>query len=128
MSTRHMAAFAALAALTLGALLPLPTPAAAQQPTAIPNDTAIVLPIKPELTLRFATAEATWISLDVSPDGKTIVFDILGDLYTIPIAGGKPPGSRAGCRGTACRGGAPTGARSPSCPTAAGATTSGSWT
>jgi hypothetical protein len=48
----------------------------------------MALPIKPVRTLRFTTDEATWISLDVSPDGKTIVFDILGDLYTIPIAGG----------------------------------------
>ena len=32
--------------------------------------------------------EGTWISVDVSPDGKEIVFDLLGDLYTIPIAGG----------------------------------------
>src|SRR5439155_16383287 len=30
-----------------------------------------------------------WISLDVSPDGQTIVFDLLGDLYTMPLAGGK---------------------------------------
>jgi Tol biopolymer transport system component len=29
------------------------------------------------------------MSLDVSPDGQTIVFDLLGDLYTMPIAGGK---------------------------------------
>ena len=29
------------------------------------------------------------MSLDVSPDGKEIVFDLLGDLYTIPIAGGE---------------------------------------
>ncbi len=28
------------------------------------------------------------MSLDVSPDGRTIVFDMMGDLYTIPIAGG----------------------------------------
>ena len=32
--------------------------------------------------------EGSWISLDVSPDGQTIVFDFLGDLFTIPIAGG----------------------------------------
>ncbi len=31
----------------------------------------------------------TWMSLDVSPDGKEIVFDLLGDIYTIPIAGGQ---------------------------------------
>lgn len=29
----------------------------------------------------------TWINLDVSPDGKSIVFDLLGDLYVMPISG-----------------------------------------
>jgi len=36
------------------------------------------------------TNEGTWISLDVSPDGQTIAFDLLGDLYTMPITGGVP--------------------------------------
>ncbi len=31
----------------------------------------------------------TWMSLDVSPDGKTLVFDLLGDIYTLPINGGE---------------------------------------
>lgn len=39
--------------------------------------------------IRFSVKEATWSSLDVSPDGKTIVFDLLGDLYTLPITGGR---------------------------------------
>lgn len=40
-------------------------------------------------TVTFTTDEGTWMSLDVSPDGKTLVFDLLGDLYTLPIAGGE---------------------------------------
>jgi imidazolonepropionase-like amidohydrolase/Tol biopolymer transport system component len=35
------------------------------------------------------TNEGTWMDLDVSPDGKSIVFDLLGDIYSMPIAGGK---------------------------------------
>jgi len=46
------------------------------------------LPLKPQRTIRFTTDEASWTSLDVSPDGKTIVFDLMGDLYTVPIGGG----------------------------------------
>jgi imidazolonepropionase-like amidohydrolase/Tol biopolymer transport system component len=32
-------------------------------------------------------ATGTWMSVDVSPDGATLVFDLLGDIYTMPIAG-----------------------------------------
>jgi imidazolonepropionase-like amidohydrolase/Tol biopolymer transport system component len=41
------------------------------------------------LTIRFTSNEGTWMSLDISPDGKTIVFDFLGNLYTLPIDGGR---------------------------------------
>lgn len=46
------------------------------------------LPLEPARWARFTTTKGTWISLDVSPDGQAIVFDLLGDLYTLPIAGG----------------------------------------
>lgn len=35
------------------------------------------------------TREGTWMSLDVSPDGREISFDLLGDIYVIPIGGGE---------------------------------------
>ena len=47
------------------------------------------LPLKPEREVSFTTAEGTWMSLDISPDGKTIAFDLMGDIYTLPIEGGK---------------------------------------
>ena len=39
-------------------------------------------------TIAFDTREGTWMSVDVSPDGQTLVFDLLGDIYTLPIGGG----------------------------------------
>src|SRR5437879_7586601 len=47
------------------------------------------LPLKPTRKIEFTTDEATWLSLDVSPDGKTVVFELLGRLYTLPIDGGE---------------------------------------
>jgi len=47
------------------------------------------LPLAPAGKMEFTTDEGTWMSLDVSPDGKTIVFDLLGDLYALPVEGGE---------------------------------------
>ena len=47
------------------------------------------LPLAPARTVAFTTHEGTWMSVDVSPDGSTLVFDLLGDLYTLPMAGGQ---------------------------------------
>jgi len=47
------------------------------------------LPLKPDRKIEFTTDEGTWLSLDVSPDGKTIAFELLGDIYTLPIEGGE---------------------------------------
>ncbi len=38
--------------------------------------------------LKLSTNEGTWMNLDVSPDGKHIVFDLLGDIYKISSNGG----------------------------------------
>ena len=46
-----------------------------------PPGTAISVPID--------ARSGTWMSVDVSPDGKQIVFDLLGDLYLLPIEGGQ---------------------------------------
>ena len=35
------------------------------------------------------TRSGTWMSLDVSPDGQSIAFDLLGDIYVMPIDGGE---------------------------------------
>ena len=43
------------------------------------------LPLESGRLIKFNTTEGTWLSLDISPDGKTIMFDMLGDLYTIPF-------------------------------------------
>ena len=47
------------------------------------------LPLEPTRKINFTTDKGTWISVDVSPNGNTIIFDMMGDLYTIPINGGK---------------------------------------
>jgi len=47
------------------------------------------LPLKSDRKIFFTTDEGTWLSLDVSPDAKTIAFELVGDIYTLPIEGGK---------------------------------------
>ena len=74
--------------------------AAAAGPGAAPAEAQIIvgpggpggrdpLPLRAAREAKFTATEGTWISLDVSPDGTTIVFDLLGDLYTMPVEGGK---------------------------------------
>jgi imidazolonepropionase-like amidohydrolase/Tol biopolymer transport system component len=45
-------------------------------------------PDGPFKEVSFNVSEGTWMNLDVSPDGKEIVFDLLGDIYSIPVSGG----------------------------------------
>jgi Tol biopolymer transport system component/imidazolonepropionase-like amidohydrolase len=76
---------AAFLAITL---LLNPAPGTAQQEATSDSVATRNLPLEPGRTFSYEASEATWASLDVSPDGSTIVFDLLGDLYTLPIGGG----------------------------------------
>ncbi|RRQ47538.1 amidohydrolase [Maribacter algicola] len=60
----------------------------AQESNEITKKATEELPLEPERKISFTTNKGTWISLDVSPDGKTIVFDLMGDIYSMPITGG----------------------------------------
>jgi imidazolonepropionase-like amidohydrolase/Tol biopolymer transport system component len=40
-------------------------------------------------SIKFTTSESSIRELDLSPDGKQLIFDLLGDIYTVPVEGGK---------------------------------------
>ncbi len=42
----------------------------------------------PTREIIFDTDEVTWSVLDVSLDGQSVLFDVLGDIYTVAITGG----------------------------------------
>lgn len=44
---------------------------------------------QPHEDVQFPLTEGTWMSVDVSPDGRTLIFDLLGDIYSLPAAGGE---------------------------------------
>ncbi|MBX9802278.1 MAG: amidohydrolase family protein [Caulobacteraceae bacterium] len=99
--------------LTTVALLAIAGAAAAQTPQPVPPTAAppVPGPVEPQAAAVAAPAETpkwdvqnppgpardisidvtrgTWMSLDVSPDGQTIVFDMLGDIYVMPVSGGE---------------------------------------
>jgi Tol biopolymer transport system component len=64
------------------------SPIAAQPDDTAARGAAKGLPLAPSRHMEVLLSEGTWISLDVSPDGKAIVFDLLGRLYIMPSAGG----------------------------------------
>jgi Tol biopolymer transport system component len=68
------------AALLVAVALLAASPAAAQSPAAG----------KTTRTISFETSEGTQLVFDISPDGSTIVFDLLNQLWTLPVAGGEP--------------------------------------
>jgi Tol biopolymer transport system component/imidazolonepropionase-like amidohydrolase len=70
-----------------------PTPsAAAPAETGTASDTPewdVQNPPGPASDVQIDVTEGTWMALDVSPDGREIVFDLLGDIYVMPIEGGE---------------------------------------
>ncbi|MEZ5498104.1 MAG: amidohydrolase family protein [Steroidobacteraceae bacterium] len=50
--------------------------------------TGTALPLAASRYIDIDTDEGTWLSPDLSPDGKTIVFELLGDLYRLEATGG----------------------------------------
>ena len=86
--TRGTGGLAATAVLVLAASA-FPTPASPQDAAARTDSLATEsLPLEPTREIRFRATEGSWMSVDISPDGTTLVFDLLGDLYTLPVAGG----------------------------------------
>jgi Tol biopolymer transport system component len=91
-----------LLALLAAAAAPAQAPAASPAATASPSPTPAAAPAGkdtpkwdvnaapgPKSTANIDVTEGTWMTVDVSPDGKEIVFDLLGDIYSLPIAGGQ---------------------------------------
>ncbi len=78
-----------MASVGLLVLLLGTAPGMAKEKQAAKQEADEGLPLKPTRTIEFETSEATWLSLDVSPDGRTLVLELLGDLYTLPIEGGR---------------------------------------
>lgn len=70
-------------------LAPLLLAATLQAPADTTRKKTDSLPLTTTRTATFTTGEGTWLSVDISPDGRTIVMELLGDLYTLPLAGGR---------------------------------------
>jgi Tol biopolymer transport system component len=74
-------------ALALAALLAA-VPAVPAVPVLAETPWDVTVPRGQVREIDFTTQEGTWMSLDLSPDGKWIVFDLLNHIYRLPAAGG----------------------------------------
>jgi len=87
-----------LSGAALSVLLALPSAFAQSDTTPSKNESTIKeTPVKWSVnnpqgnftTAKIDVRSGTWMNVDLSPDGKTIVFDLLGDIYTMPSSGGE---------------------------------------
>ncbi len=81
--------FAVIVFLTIGCLLKA-------QDKKEPKKWDVNNPEGPFKEVSFTVNEGTWMNVDLSPDGKEIVFDLLGDIYSIPSTGGTAKPLREG--------------------------------
>ena len=77
-------AFHPVAALLTATLLLPTTPALAQSVTEWDATLARGTPRE----IDFTTEQGTWMSVDISPDGRWLVFDLVGHIYRVPAEGG----------------------------------------
>ena len=49
----------------------------------------VTLPRGQTREIDFRTEEGTWMAVDISPDGRWILFDLLGHIYRVPAQGGQ---------------------------------------
>lgn len=89
MTNRLKATIVAAAGVLFIAAPVQPTPVGAQTAADRSAPWRVDQPKGTPRRLAFTTTEGTWMSLSVSPDGETIVFDLLGDLYVLSRAGGR---------------------------------------
>lgn len=85
---RHLAAALLAGAATIAIGLSAPLAAEDAKPEEKWSVEAPKGAVLKEVPIR--TEEGTWMDLDVAPDGRTIAFTLLGDIYTMPIGGGTP--------------------------------------
>ncbi|MCA3752162.1 MAG: PD40 domain-containing protein, partial [Phenylobacterium sp.] len=87
---KTLARTASRMALALGLAAALPAAASAQDSKDAPKWDVAAPPGMKVRQVPITVDEGTWMNLDVSPDGRTLAFDLLGDIYTLPITGGTP--------------------------------------
>lgn len=55
-----------------------------------PESVASEMPSAASRVVSFETTEGTFMNVDVAPSGEELIFDLLGDVYSLPITGGEP--------------------------------------
>ena len=75
--------------LTLAALVPASAAVASDADEEDSSPPSVAEPPKEGRPISFEVKEGTWLNLTLSPDGKTLVFDLLGDIYYLPALGGE---------------------------------------